>query len=432
MTRIEQAILVTDATGSSVGCRLAACGGDVAEKDRQALLRWGPSGNDLLPHLKGDAGSLNFHPLPSGAYCVSRTTRSGRPSGSANIEQFLTHCLIVSSELLEQFANHPFALAQAAWGERPVVPKLPAPPRLDPLELTGTRPVIDQPRLVRLVEQVGPWHLAMLVQAALNSACLAVAGPVGAGDLISALFDCLPPGYRPTLSFSTGLAFSPDRMYRLLALPSESTARRWLSHQPYVTILDLAEQTPSSSLPIDTWAQLIERVLLSDQLPFLAKELSKQPTDAVQRDLSSLGRQLMAELDGLPLDEPSDVPLRAHKAHRRFEKTSATVATTLSPTIALPSEELAPDSPELFDQLGDLDDAVFDAINGCPGAMDRVRLLWPQLRPQLREDLMAESRAQYLRYALSIWEQCIEHDQVHNPSRAVDALEVLCVLFDEV
>ena len=44
---------------------------------------------------------------------------------------------------------------------------------------------------------------------------------------------------------------------------------------------------------------------------------------------------------------------------------------------------------------------------------------------------MAESRVQYLRYALTVWENCVDPQGVHDATRAVQALEVLCLLFDE-
>ena len=55
------------------------------------------------------------------------------------------------------------------------------------------------------------------------------------------------------------------------------------------------------------------------------------------------------------------------------------------------------------------------------------RRRWRSLGPQL----VAESREQYLRYALSIWETCVDAQGVHDARRSLQALDVLCVLFDE-
>ena len=60
----------------------------------------------------------------------------------------------------------------------------------------------------------------------------------------------------------------------------------------------------------------------------------------------------------------------------------------------------------------------------------RHRKLSKFVTEPLDEELLAESREQYLRYAMAIWEQCVQPDGVRDPARAVQSLEVLCMLFD--
>jgi hypothetical protein len=55
--------------------------------------------------------------------------------------------------------------------------------------------------------------------------------------------------------------------------------------------------------------------------------------------------------------------------------------------------------------------------------------LWPQLIAELPRDLWAESREQYLRYAITLWESSMGSG-VRDPQWAVAALDVLAVLFD--
>ena len=65
-----------------------------------------------------------------------------------------------------------------------------------------------------------------------------------------------------------------------------------------------------------------------------------------------------------------------------------------------------------------------------------VRMLWVRALTRLREELgmemIAESREQYLRYALALWENKADLDNDRQPARAIQALDVLCVIFDEV
>ena len=129
-------------------------------------------------------------------------------------------------------------------------------------------------------------------------------------------------------------------------------------------------------------------------------------------------------------DSRSDPPRKAHAAHYKFQKSGSTGATIASGASA-PSQFLHADSPEVESHLEALDDAVFAAIQGDSSAMDALRNVWPELRQHLGDPLLAESREQYIRYALSIWQEPARSGAPHDPARAVLALEVLCVLFDD-
>jgi hypothetical protein len=117
----------------------------------------------------------------------------------------------------------------------------------------------------------------------------------------------------------------------------------------------------------------------------------------------------------------------AHAAHRRFEKSRAGEVVDAS----MPSQQLHADSPEVLEKLEALDDAVYEAMDGQSVALDRLKKLWPATLAALGEQMVADSREQYLRYAISIWQNSIDSHGIHDPARAVAALDVLCVLFDE-
>ena len=155
--------------------------------------------------------------------------------------------------------------------------------------------------------------------------------------------------------------------------------------------------------------------------------------------------------DGAAMPEPEDVlpnPIRddqpareaaplselfqgAHEAHSRFQKDPCRSAAAKPPG-PVPSQLLNPSDPKVVHKLEHLDDLVYDAVAGKADAMDDLRAFWPQVRDDLGDQLLAESQEQYLRYALSTWVGCVETEAVRDPSRAIQSLEVLCVLFDEV
>jgi hypothetical protein len=94
-----------------------------------------------------------------------------------------------------------------------------------------------------------------------------------------------------------------------------------------------------------------------------------------------------------------------------------------------PSKDLDPNSPEVLRELERLDDLVFEAVSGNQASLDELKVLWPKVRSELGDAILAESREQYLRYALTSWERLAHRDAIRNPTLAMQSLEVLCVLF---
>jgi hypothetical protein len=96
-----------------------------------------------------------------------------------------------------------------------------------------------------------------------------------------------------------------------------------------------------------------------------------------------------------------------------------------------PSPLIDPHDPEVLRLLEKLDDLVFAAITGPPEVVAELQSFWPQVRAALDESLLIESREQYLRYALSLWEGSAGPEGLCQPQRAVPSLDVLCLLFGD-
>jgi hypothetical protein len=296
MVRIEQAVFTSARTDRGVGYRVVATSPGVGEADRRELAIRGPS-HDSLVEIGTDAVSFNFFPLPSGSFCISRTTPAGWEYSGRGGTQVYTHCLVVPAEILAQFANNPLALARAAAATGALDVQAAVPSALKTLDFTGTAPTVHQASLAQLVEQVGAWHMAMLVQSVLTtSGTVAATGRASAEQLIAGLFDCLPLECRTAISFSTGLRYSSRRPFRILPLPSDPATRRWLAHQPNVMVLDLVAQRPCRSTLVHNWARLIERVLSKAQIDLLADELSLPRPDLTLGNLPAFGLHLLEDL----------------------------------------------------------------------------------------------------------------------------------------
>jgi hypothetical protein len=461
MTLIEQAIFTSAHTDRSAGYQLVARSPGVGEADARELAVWCPSHGSLV-ESGPDAASFNFHPLPSGACCASRTAAAGAEYSGRGGQRIYTHCLIVRPEGLARFANNPFALLRAALagGHLQVYDEVPT--RLEALALAGRAAAVDTALLARLATNPGvPW-LATLVQAALDAAPLAIVGGPPAVHLIAGLINCLPPECRTEFSFSTGLKLSSQRPFRVMGLAADAAGQRRLRRKHNLAVLDLDAPPPDEFAPIDGWSQFVRRVLESGRTALLAAQFSKRRFELRLEDLPALGLQLLEEMDATALRDgrpkkqsgegphrsrppaepaPWDRPVpgspqdpetltRAHAPHRQFGR-GREPAGAAKPRANAPSQQLDPDSPEVLERLEQLDDVVFEAISGSTTSLEQLETLWPQVRAELGDDLVSESREQYLRYALSIWEECLGPDGVRNPAHAAAALDVLCVLFDE-
>ena len=128
-----------------------------------------------------------------------------------------------------------------------------APAALRALSLDGGAPRVDVALLEQVAGQLGPQRLALLVHAALEAVCLAVAGGPPVHHLVAAVLNCLPVECRGEFSFSTELKFSSRRPFRLIGLPRGRAQREWLAHYPNVTLLDLDEPSPASAAPFGHW-----------------------------------------------------------------------------------------------------------------------------------------------------------------------------------
>ncbi len=149
MPRIEQAIFTSVESDLASGYEVVARSPGVCLEDARELATWGPSHDSMLDS-SDEAESFNFHPLPSGAWCLSRSLSvdaDGRPGGQC----IYTQCLVVPPEVLARFGNNPFSLLHAASAEGLWQVEQPHGSALEPLALTaGGAAAVDQALLAFL------------------------------------------------------------------------------------------------------------------------------------------------------------------------------------------------------------------------------------------------------------------------------------------
>ena len=621
---VEQAIFTSLIDDQRAGYHLTAASPGLRDSDARELAVWGPSHDSLWTDESGVAESINFHPLPSGAYCVSRTTVAGAEYSGRGGANIYTHCLILSAGDFKRFGDNPFAVLTAAKARGAIEVRQPVPERLDPLRLPGRSASGDMAVLRELSSSVGANHFASFLAAVLEHPRVAVCAGRVADRCIRGLFSCVPIECRGSFSFSTGLRYSPRRPFRLVGLPRRGhKSHREPSRYGLFGWHLVEDQVPEP--PAAGWPRLVYEALIGGQYDFLRQCLSeprpglrldnlqhlgerlreqmrRRPLVASQRstaparrsasrspaaspargasnerELRSSEMTLVRQLAGLLHRSPHDTALwqrwvaaheealaqgraamaaelvrracqvfatqggarsgdarsrvaglleqqcrRAPRIFRRTRECLATLKTVfdrdawlaLADEVASrltdaplpgsdesdgsgepdesggsgesgesrlaslrttdqpfqgirrrydaartaidksaatadandrldeapeptpidapgPSEVLGVNSPRVVEQLERLDDTIFEAIAGKRESLEVLRDLWPETLRMLGPELVEESKAQYIRHALSVWNQCVQGEMIRRPSVAIAVMEVLEIVLGE-
>ena len=215
---IQQAIFTSAQTKRASGYHLACRSSGLSEADARELTAWGPS-HDSLADSTPAAQSVNFFPLSSGSFCVSRTVIAGQEYSGRGGWRVFTTCLVISPADLSRFANNPFAIIRAALAAGELDPPAVLPQSLEPLSLGGRAAGVDHTILYRLSARVSADEIVRLITAVFKQRHVVVGAAVDGELLVAGVLNSLPVDRRPELSFSTGLRFCSQRPFRLTVLP---------------------------------------------------------------------------------------------------------------------------------------------------------------------------------------------------------------------
>ena len=105
----EQAVFTSLVRRGRRGYHLVSRSRGVDESDARALARWAPSHGALIVDGRNRT-SVNFHPLPSGRFALSRTSAGPAEYSGRGGQQLYTHFLIVDDAALESAGFHPFSI----------------------------------------------------------------------------------------------------------------------------------------------------------------------------------------------------------------------------------------------------------------------------------------------------------------------------------
>jgi hypothetical protein len=437
--QIEQAIFTSAKTDRAQGYQLLSRSPQLDDADARELSLWAPSHGSLLDEPRQDT-SANFFQLASGAYCVSRTTRAGAEY-SGRGEVIYTQFLVVPPEVLARFANNPFAILRAAAASGGLCVLEDVPESLPPLTLCGRAPLVDSSLVAQIARDPGPAVLATLVQAALGGEPLAICYPGSCEALVAGLFNVLPVECRTEFSFTTGLKHSPRRPVRLSAITSDESACRAAARQGIVVVRLDGQATLQG--PWHGWAQWVHTTLTSGKLSALSAELEQARPGLTCANLDAVAEQLLESepvprrpatpepaVTRKPLPKPGVISQRTDQSHAPHAARVAVETDSRSADLDTLAERLAQQPADILEMLERIDDLVFAAISGDAHALAELEVLWPLTVSELDAELAEQSREQYLRCVLAI---CNEPGEggASRPEKALAAVDVLCVLFEE-
>jgi hypothetical protein len=109
----EQAVFTSLVRRSLGGYHLVSRSSGLDDSDAQALARWAPSHGALIVD-GNNRTSVNFHPLPSGRFALSRTCAGPPEYSGRGGHQLYTHYLIVDDADLVAVGFHPFSIYRDA------------------------------------------------------------------------------------------------------------------------------------------------------------------------------------------------------------------------------------------------------------------------------------------------------------------------------
>lgn len=487
---LEQAIFTSTVTGTSAGYQLLGVSPGISETEQMELAAWAPSHDSLSPGRE-DLGSINGRVLASGRICLSETRLSGGEY-SGRGERVWTSLFVVPQVVWRRFTQQPLAIMRAirAKGflrERPQIPAC-----LPPFSLAGRAAPVERAALTELLNRADPGGLQLLLDALAHSPRVLVCGAEPAEAWLNGILNLLPPELREGISFSTGLRYSTRRATRLTLVPALESRAEVLAREGDLTVLQcgpngrirlLAGPELAGDNEPRAWIRWIESIASRQSFEELSKLWSDWPEPWTWQNLDRAGEeslerdgamgiptteirnpltaaQLLAQTQGrdaapLPDDGTAPYPEEEELLTARID-----AATPLEPCLADiptvtatrhattpehaaaqlrvwqaaarasgPSRAVALANHELLDQLETLDDEVFAALNGDQPALRRFTERWPGIRMKIDSHWLLESRAQYLDYALKIWDQSLAGCD-RDPALSIRAVEVIGLLFE--
>ena len=210
----EQAVFTSLPRRGRGGYHLVSRSRGVGAADAQALERWAPSHGALI--VDGtNRTSVNFHPLPSGRFALSRTCTGPPEYSGRGGHQLYTHFLIVDDAVMQAVGFQPFSLYRDAIALGYLLYQPDPSKVLEPVTLSQLHPTRDTAFWADRTVELGFPPLGPMEKQLQSGHPVRFAYSGDRIALAECLIGLLPPEVVASTSFSTSLVPSSDRPFVL-------------------------------------------------------------------------------------------------------------------------------------------------------------------------------------------------------------------------
>lgn len=210
----EQAVFTSMVRRGRGGYQLVSRSRGVDDSEAHTLARWAPSHGALIVD-GNNRTSVNFHPLPSGRFALSRTCAGPAEYSGRGGHQLYTHFLIVDDEALDSVGFHPFSIYHDAMALGCLMYQLDPKEILEPVRLSQVHLRRDVRFFADRACELGSPEPRLVVDRLLSGQPARLAFTGDRAALAECLIGMLPREAVARASFATSLVPSSVRPFAL-------------------------------------------------------------------------------------------------------------------------------------------------------------------------------------------------------------------------
>jgi hypothetical protein len=211
---VEQAIFTSLMRHGRGGYHLVSRSKEISAAEAQAISTWSPSHGSLILDQHNRV-SVNFHPLPSGRFALSRTCEGPPEYSGRGGRQLYNHILVLDDTTLRAINGQPLTLYHNALALGCLCYQPNPPERLEPIDLPAFHVHRDQAAwIARSIELKLP-SIEPLRDRLLSGKAVRFAHQGNRALLAECLIGSLPLDHVQRVSFATSLEPSSVRPFML-------------------------------------------------------------------------------------------------------------------------------------------------------------------------------------------------------------------------